>query len=63
MRRVLLAVDASTADLTPDDELLAEALERRGVAVRPSPVEPSPPSSSSRCTRASTWPTSVDSGW
>lgn len=35
MRRVLLAVDASTPDLTPDDRFLAAALERRQVEVRP----------------------------
>src|SRR5690606_7978062 len=35
VRRVLLAVDAATADLTPDDRLLAAALQRRRVEVRP----------------------------
>lgn len=44
MRRVLLAVDASTADLTADDRVLADALGRRGVEAVPhrwgEPVEP-----------------------
>lgn len=37
MRPVLLAVDASTPDLTPDDRVLADALRRRGIAARPLP--------------------------
>lgn len=35
MRRILLAVDAASADLTEDDRVLAAALEARGCAVRP----------------------------
>jgi glutathione synthase/RimK-type ligase-like ATP-grasp enzyme len=37
VRPVLLAVDASTPDLTADDRVLADALQRRGISARPLP--------------------------